>query len=126
MTSLSPSRRAPRRSAVARASALRASIWPRWASNTFRLEVVARSAFWRGSRKLRAKPSLTVTTSPMTPRCSTRSRRTTFIDRSPLLHDVGQQRQEAGALDGAGQLTLLRRGNRGDARRDDLAALGDI
>src|SRR3954470_910601 len=43
-----------------------------------------------------------------------------------LANDVGQQAQEPRALDGAGKLTLLLRGNRGDAARHDLAALGDV
>src|SRR4051812_14929902 len=42
-----------------------------------------------------------------------------------LLHDVGQQRHEAGALDGVGQNALLLVADRGDARRHDLAALGN-
>ena len=45
---------------VARAVALRVSISARWPSNTFMLAWVARSALDLGSRKLRAKPSLTV------------------------------------------------------------------
>src|SRR5687767_2218396 len=98
----------------------------RWASNTLRFAALARSAFWRGSRKLRAKPSLTVTTSPRVPQPSSRSSRMTFICASPLLHDIGEQRQEAGALDGLGQLALLLGGDRGDAARHDLAALGDV
>src|SRR3954452_5606283 len=43
-----------------------------------------------------------------------------------LANDVGQQAQEPRALDGAGKLTLLLRGHRGDAARHDLAALGDV
>src|SRR3954467_5204429 len=43
-----------------------------------------------------------------------------------LANDVGQQTQEPRALDGAGELTLLLRGHRGDAARHDLAALGDV
>src|SRR3569623_1267778 len=43
-----------------------------------------------------------------------------------LANDVGQQAQEPRALDGAGELTLLLRGYRGDAARHDLAALGDV
>src|SRR4029079_710441 len=73
----------------------------------------------------RANPSFTLTTSPRAPRPSTRSSRMTFMG-SLLLHDVGQERQEAGALDGLGQLTLLLLGHRGDARGDDLAALGNV
>src|SRR5690242_13426899 len=42
-----------------------------------------------------------------------------------LLHDVGQQGEEAGALDRLGQFALLLGRNRGDAARHDLAALGN-
>src|SRR6188472_1587258 len=42
-----------------------------------------------------------------------------------LFHEVGKKADVAGALDSLGQLALLLRGNRGDPRRDDLAALGD-
>ena len=72
-----------------------------------------------------ANPSLTVTISPMPPREVTRSRRTTFIGLSSL-HDVGEQGQEAGALDGLGQFALLDLAHRGDARGHDLAALADV
>src|SRR6187399_2418352 len=44
-----------------------------------------------------------------------------------LLSDhVGQQTEEPRALDGAGEFTLLLGGDRGDAARHDLAALGDV
>src|SRR6476661_187810 len=43
-----------------------------------------------------------------------------------LLDDVGEQAEEARALDGLGQLALLLGGNRRDARGNDLAALGDV
>src|SRR5690606_10437824 len=101
---------------------LRASMAARSSSNAFRLADVARRALSRGRRKLRAKPSLTVTTSPMAPRLSTRSSRTTFIS----LHHVGQEGQIAGALDGLGQFALLLLGDGRDARRNDLAALADV
>src|SRR5690606_1554685 len=91
-------------------------------SKAFRLASVARRALSRGRRKLRAKPSLTVTTSPMAPRFSTRSSRTTFI----LLHHVRQEGQVASALDGLGQFALLLGGNGGDARGHDLAAFGNV
>src|SRR5690606_34691473 len=94
----------------------------RSSSKAFRFADVARRALSRGRRKLRAKPSLTDTTSPMAPRFSTRSSRTTFI----LLHHVGQEGQIAGALDGLGQFTLLLLGDGRDARRDDLAAFADV
>src|SRR5580704_5172413 len=89
-----------------------------------RLALVARSAFFLGRRKLRAKPSLTRTSSPIWPSFSTRSSRITCMSLL-LLHDVGQQRHEAGALDGVGQNALLLVADRGDARRHDLAALGN-
>ena len=47
-----------------------------------------------------------------------------FHGERSLLHDVGKQADVAGALDGAGQLTLLLGRDRGDPRGDDLAALG--
>src|SRR5580704_13851629 len=89
-----------------------------------RLALVARSAFFLGRRKLRAKPSLTRTSSPIWPSFSTRSSRITCMV-ALLLHDIGQQRHEAGALDGVGQNVLLLVADRGDARRHDLAALGN-
>src|SRR6201995_4715744 len=50
----------------------------------------------------------------------------TFMCLAPLLHDVGEERQEAGALDRLGELALLLGGHRGDPRGHDLAALGDV
>src|SRR6476660_5435556 len=47
-------------------------------------------------------------------------------DQSALANDVGQQAEEARALDGARELTLLLGGHGGDAARHDLAALGDV
>src|SRR5690606_34835908 len=101
---------------------LRCSMATRSISKAFRLASVARRALSRGRGKLRAKPTLTVTTSPMAPRFSTRSSRPTFI----LLHHVRQEGQVAGALDGLGQFALLLGGNGGDARGHDLAAFGDV
>src|ERR1700739_4578426 len=43
-----------------------------------------------------------------------------------LANDVGKQTEETRALDGAGELTLLLGGDRRDAARHDLAALGDV
>src|SRR5690606_41562077 len=60
----------------------------------------------------------------MVPSFSIRSRRMISMGRPSLLHDVGQQAEMAGALDSAGQLTLLLGGNRGDAAGHDLAAFG--
>src|SRR6188768_562532 len=48
-------------------------------SNLARLSAVARSALPRGSRKLRAKPSLTRTTSPIWPSLATRSSKITSM-----------------------------------------------
>src|SRR5690606_11289820 len=85
----------------------------------------ARSALPCGSRKLRAKPSRTFTTSPIWPSLATRSSRITCMAGSSL-HGIGQQGEEAGALDGPGQFALLLRRDGGDTGGDDLAALGDI
>ena len=60
-------------------SRLRASSWARWPSNFFLLASLARSALPFGSRKLRAKPSLTLTVSPIWPRREMRSRRMTSM-----------------------------------------------
>src|SRR6476661_9024619 len=63
----------------------RASSCARSRSKRLRLASVARSALPRGSRKLRAKPSLTVTTSPICPRRPMRSSRITCIVEAPFL-----------------------------------------
>src|SRR6185437_12155548 len=100
-----------------------------WASSSIlrpwkysRLALVARSAFFLGRRKLRAKPSLTRTSSPIWPSFSTRSSRITCMS----LHHIRQQRHETGALDRVRQLALVLVRDRGDARGHDLAALGDV
>src|SRR3974390_3031607 len=41
------------------------------------------------------------------------------------LHDVGEERHETRPLDGLGEKPLLAGGNGSDARRHDLAALGN-
>src|ERR1700749_4801132 len=89
------------------------------------LSLVARSAFFCGSRKLRAKPGFTFTTSPIWPSLGTRSSRMTFIGMIPssLGDQVGQEAQETGALDRLGELTLLLGRHRRDAAWHDLAAL---
>src|ERR1700733_5457802 len=87
-----------------------------------RLALVARSAFFLGRRKLRAKPSLTRTSSPIWPSFSTRSSRITCMS----LHHIRQKRHEARALDRVRQLTLVLVRDRGDARRHDLAAFRDV
>src|ERR1700722_216101 len=63
-------------------SRLRASSWWRWPSNFFLLPSVARKALPRGSKKLRAKPSLTRTVSPIWPSLATRSNKITSMSNS--------------------------------------------
>ena len=86
---------------------------------------MARLALPCGIRKLRAKPSFTLTTSPRLPRLATFSMRITCMSRSSVQVGVRQQREEARALDRGRQLALVARGGAGDARRDDLAVLVD-
>src|SRR5262249_62098345 len=83
---------------------------------------VAGSASLRGSRKFRAYPRATSTTSPRRPSLSTSSRRTTFIS----VGHVGEQSHLAGALHGDGHLPLVPAARAGDAARADLAFLGDV
>src|ERR1700728_2657651 len=113
--------------AMASASLRRSPFWASscafWAWKYSRLAFVARSAFFLGSRKVRAKPSLTRTSSPIRPSFSTRSSRITCIVLL-LLHDIRQQGHETGALDGIGQKALLLVADCGDAAGNDLAALG--
>src|SRR5437763_17091285 len=85
-----------------------------------RLALVARSAFFWGSRKLRAKPSFTFTSSPICPSFSTRSSRMTGMG-AALFHDIGQQRQEADALDGVGQKAPLLGADGGGGEGHDSA-----
>src|SRR5258707_14951999 len=47
-------------------------------------------------------------------------------DRGNLPDHVRQQAEETRALDGAREFTLLLSGDRGDAARHDLAALGNV
>src|SRR5215471_21414459 len=90
------------------------------------LSLVARSAFFCGSRKLRAKPGFTFTTSPIWPSLGTRSSRMTFIGMASSLGDqVRQQAQEAGALDRLCEFTLLLGRHGGNAAGHDLAAFGN-
>src|ERR1700722_8741745 len=115
--------------AMASASFLRSRLWASrcafWVRKYSRFALVARRAFFLGNRKLRAKPSLTRTSSPIWPSFSTRSSRMTCMA-APLLHDIGKQRHEAGAFDRVRQLALILVGNRGDTAGHDLAALGDV
>src|SRR5215469_1541975 len=62
----------------------------------------------------------------MLPRLATFCSRMTSIAPASVLIGVGQQGQEARALDRDGQLALVERLRAGDAARDDLAGLGDI
>src|ERR1051326_8922151 len=104
-------------------SRLRASSCAFWVWKYSRLALVARSAFFWGKRKLRAKPSFTFTSSPIWPSFSTRSSNITCMARS--LQYIGKQRHVARALDGVREQALLLLGNRGDAAGHDLAALRD-
>src|SRR3546814_10578377 len=61
----------------------------------------------------------------MPPSFSTRSSRITSMCLPSLLHEIGQQAQMTGALDRLGEFALFLRAHRGDARGNDLAALGD-
>src|SRR5215207_5214664 len=126
MTNDLPSRPLASSWAPLRRSAFFASSTARWVSNFTLLASVARSALPRRSRKLRAKPSFTLTTWPKLPSLATRSRRMISIFQFSLLQDVGKQAQEAGALDGLGELALLLGGDRRDAAWHDLATLGNI
>src|SRR5664279_1539288 len=105
-------------------SRLCASICAFWVRKYSRFALVARRAFFLGKRKLRAKPSLTRTSSPIWPSFSTLSSRITCMA-LPSLHDVRQQGHEARALDRVCQDALLLVADRGDAGRHDLAALGN-
>src|SRR5262244_182682 len=105
-------------------SRLRVSSCAFWVWKYSRLALVARRAFFLGNRKLRAKPSLTRTSSPIWPSFSTLSSRITCMAGSSL-RDIGQERHEAGALDGVGQNALLLVAHRGDARGHDLATFGN-
>src|SRR5215471_16352203 len=78
-----PSSLVPTFSASPLRSRLRASNWLFMPSYLARLSLVARSALPCGSRKLRAKPSLTRTTSPIWPSLATRSSRITSMTVSP-------------------------------------------
>jgi hypothetical protein len=64
--------RSARRSASSRRLMFCASNWARSASKLARLALLARIAFFCGNRKLRAKPGLTLTRSPICPSFSTR------------------------------------------------------
>src|SRR3954470_23017691 len=118
----SPSACAPEsRSAASFSSSARLS------SNSLIAAGVARRAARCGIRKLRAKPSLTLTTSPRLPRLCTFSRRMTCMAFASdlVLVAVRQHRQEARALDARRQLALEERARAGQAGGRDLAVLVD-
>src|SRR3984957_18956541 len=112
-------------SASLRLCRLAASSCARRCSKMARFSLVARNAFFCGKRKFRAKPGRTFTTWPIWPSFSTRSSRMISIMTSLLLQIVGQQAEKARALDRLRQFALLAGRDRGDARRHDLATLGD-
>src|SRR5581483_10236202 len=98
-TKLLPPSLAATASASFLSSRSRASSWARSFSKRARLSGVARSAFFCGNRKLRANPSLTLTTSPIGPRGPMRCKRMTCM---LLLHRLtgrgsggGRRRAEA-------------------------------
>src|SRR3954452_24913694 len=99
----------------------------RLSSNSLIAAAVARRAARCGIRKLRAKPSLTLTTSPRLPRLCTCSRRMTCMTFASnlVLVAVRQHRQEARALDARRQLALEERARPGQTGRRDLAVLAD-
>src|SRR5262249_39339979 len=107
--------------------AWRAAITLRSCSSWRTFFSLASTASLRGKRKLRPKPSLTVTISPDLPRFWTSSRKMTFT-RPPILagdHHVWDQRQSARALDRHRYLALVLGAVPGNPPRDDLPALGD-
>src|SRR5688500_12724932 len=124
MSSFRPSSLAARSRAFASCAFCAFSSSARRPSKCLMFSGVARFALPCGMRKLRAKPSFTFTTSPRLPRFATFSIRMTCMAPSVQV-GVGQQREEARALDGVGQLALVAGGGAGDARRDDLAGLVD-
>src|SRR5213082_1145197 len=87
---------------------------------------VASVALPCGRRKLRPKPERTFTRSPMLPRLATFWSRMTSIGAPSVLVGIGQQRQEARALDRHRQLALIEGLGPRDAARNDLAGLGDV
>src|SRR5437763_15508028 len=87
---------------------------------------VASVALPCGRRKLRPKPERTFTRSPMLPRLATFWSRMTSIGAPSVLVGIGQQRQEARALDRHRQLALIEGLGPRDAARNDLAGLGNV
>src|SRR6185312_16488334 len=107
-------------------SALRASCRARSASircTSATRPGVATSASLRGSRKLRAYPRATLTTSLRRPTFSTSLSRMISI---VLARDVGQQRDLAGPLHRDRDLPLMAAARARDAAVTDLALLRDV
>src|SRR5258708_15223850 len=125
MSILAPSSFAPRSCAPVSCSLALFSRSDRRFSNSFRFFSVARFAFPCGMRKLRAKPSFTLTTSPRPPRFTTFSIRITCMAGSSMQVGEVQQGQESRALDRDAELALVPRLGAGDASRDDLPVLVD-
>src|ERR1700722_10826900 len=122
----------PRRRARSCASPSSLASLRRWAwrscSTILRLESVAATPSLRGSRKLRAYPAATFTTSPRAPRFSTSSLRMISIAMSDVSLNRCCKRQQgdvAGFQNGVGKAALVRRADAGNAARNDFAALGD-
>src|SRR5213082_895884 len=118
---------APARSpADCRCSRARRSSSARRVSKRAMFSGVASVALPCGRRKLRPKPERTFTRSPMLPRLATFWSRMTSIGAPSVLVGIGQQRQEARALDRHRQLALIEGLGPRDAARNDLAGLGDV
>src|SRR4051794_39111740 len=104
MTTLRPSIFSATLVASFLACRLRASRSAFMPSNLARLSAVARNALPRLSRKLRANPSLTRTTSPIWPSLATRSSKMTSMLLSPYLYllssGVGLNGLRSGQWDG--------------------------
>src|SRR6185436_4858775 len=100
----------------------------RRSSNSLIAASVARRARLVGIRKLRAKPSLTLTTSPRLPRLPIFSSRITCMASSSshaVLIRIRDQGQEARPLDRGGELALVKRARARQPSRRDLAVLAD-
>src|SRR6266699_4784146 len=119
--------KAPARSpADCRCSRARRSSSARRVSKRAVFSGVASVALPWGRRKSRPKPERTFTRSPMFPRLATFWSRMTSIGAPSVLVGIGQQRQEARALDRHRQLALIEGLGPRDAARNDLAGLGDV
>src|SRR5204863_417045 len=117
---------AARSSADCSCSRARRSSSARRVSKRAMFSGVASVALPCGRRKLRPKPERTFTRSPMLPRLATFWSRMTSIGAPSVLVGIGQQRQEARALDRHRQLALIEGLGPRDAARNDLAGLGDV